>query len=303
MSRRKSRADIGAVQSRLLTITAGLSPSKSRNGSHLLAGCAPTHSAVCSLVLSTRSAVGRGSPISPVDPPTRQMHPVPGPLQVAQHDQLHEVAEVQLRRRRVEAAVRRDRARRRVPCAARTRRWSAPPALATAARRGCRSRSVLLRRASIRAGTAWIRCPAGCTACPMRRGCALRRGFAGTVRRDASAPRRARTATGMPRVAAGSGSPPPAGPCAPASAPAAGGARNSDRAAAARSASSPPSLPGQAQRPAPAGPGPAPSPARRCRPGAPPRPRGRPPPPRPAAAPRWRSPSGPQTTLAHQCIP
>ena len=32
-----------------------------------------THSAVCSLVFSTRSAVGRGSPIRPVDPPTRQM--------------------------------------------------------------------------------------------------------------------------------------------------------------------------------------------------------------------------------------
>ena len=34
---------------------------------------------------------------------------MPGPLQVPQHDQLHEVAEVQGRRRRVEAAVRRDR--------------------------------------------------------------------------------------------------------------------------------------------------------------------------------------------------
>ena len=71
-SRRKSSADIGAVQSRLSTKTAGLSPSEARNGStwrRMLA----THSAVCSLVFSTRSAVGRGSPISPVDPPTRQM--------------------------------------------------------------------------------------------------------------------------------------------------------------------------------------------------------------------------------------
>ena len=37
------------------------------------------------------------------------MHPVPGPLQVAQHDQLHEVAEVQRGGGRVEPAVRRDR--------------------------------------------------------------------------------------------------------------------------------------------------------------------------------------------------
>ena len=108
MSRRKSSADIGAVQSRLLTKTAGLSPSTSRNGSHLSLDVGHP---LGRLLLGLEDPLGRRPRVA--DQPGRAADeaddPVPGPLQVAQHDELHEVAEVQGRRGRVEAAVRRDR--------------------------------------------------------------------------------------------------------------------------------------------------------------------------------------------------
>ena len=71
-SRRKSRADIPSVQSRLLTKTAAFSPVVSRKG-RTWSWMRATHSAVCSLVFRTRSEVGRGSPMRPVEPPTRQI--------------------------------------------------------------------------------------------------------------------------------------------------------------------------------------------------------------------------------------
>jgi len=49
---------------------AGLSPSKARNG-RTCDWIRATHSATVSLELRERSAVGFGSPINPVDPPTR----------------------------------------------------------------------------------------------------------------------------------------------------------------------------------------------------------------------------------------
>ena len=79
-------------------------------------------------------------------PADQAERPVPGPLQVAQREQLHQVADVQARRRRVEAAVERDRSVRRARSAARPRRWSAPPGHATAARRGCRHGRALVGR-------------------------------------------------------------------------------------------------------------------------------------------------------------
>src|SRR5450759_2149027 len=69
MSRRKSIAVNPPVQSRLLTIVAGLSPLKSRNREIWLRSRS-THSATVSLELSTRSPDIRGSPIMPVAPPT-----------------------------------------------------------------------------------------------------------------------------------------------------------------------------------------------------------------------------------------
>ena len=50
-------------------MTAALSPSKDRNGS-IWARMLSTQEATVSLVFSVRSAVGLGSPIRPVDPPT-----------------------------------------------------------------------------------------------------------------------------------------------------------------------------------------------------------------------------------------
>ena len=85
-------------------------PPKSRNGS------------ICDRIRSTQSAtVSRGvqrplgarplgSPISPVAPPTRAERPVARPLQAPHGQDLHQVADVQARRGRVEAAVERDRA-------------------------------------------------------------------------------------------------------------------------------------------------------------------------------------------------
>ena len=68
-----------------------------------------THSATRSRGFSTRSAdLPPGSPIRPVAPPTMRDRPVPGLLQPAHGEQLHQVADVQPRRRRVEAAVKGD---------------------------------------------------------------------------------------------------------------------------------------------------------------------------------------------------
>ncbi|CAM5522465.1 hypothetical protein SALBM311S_08756 [Streptomyces alboniger] len=63
-------ADRPAVQSRLFTITAAFSPSKDRNGS-ICPRSRATQFATVSGSFSVRSAVGRGSPIWPVAPPTR----------------------------------------------------------------------------------------------------------------------------------------------------------------------------------------------------------------------------------------
>src|SRR6478609_4123877 len=108
MSRRKSRTLSGAVQSRLLTMTAGLGPSKSRKG-WICRWIRATQSAVCFLVLRIRSAVGRGSPIWAGRSTDQADHSVAGPLQFAQHDELDKVAEMQAGRGGVEAAVQGDR--------------------------------------------------------------------------------------------------------------------------------------------------------------------------------------------------
>ncbi len=70
MSRRKSIVDSDAVQSRLLTIVAALSPSKDRNGS-ICPRTRWTHSLTVSAGFITRSPASLGSPIMPVAPPTR----------------------------------------------------------------------------------------------------------------------------------------------------------------------------------------------------------------------------------------
>ncbi len=59
----------GAVQSRLLTMVAAWSPVKSRNGS-ICAWSRPTQVATTSGSFMVRSPDSRGSPISPVAPPT-----------------------------------------------------------------------------------------------------------------------------------------------------------------------------------------------------------------------------------------
>ena len=69
-SRRKSSAERLSVHSRLLTIRAAYGPVKSRNGS-ICARTRSIHPAITSREWSTRSALGRGSPIRPVAPPTR----------------------------------------------------------------------------------------------------------------------------------------------------------------------------------------------------------------------------------------
>jgi hypothetical protein len=63
-------AVIGAVQSRLLTTRAALPPSKDTYRS-TCARIFSTQAATVSLVFSARSAVGFGSPMRPVEPPTR----------------------------------------------------------------------------------------------------------------------------------------------------------------------------------------------------------------------------------------
>lgn len=63
-------ADSPCVQSRLLTMTAACGPSKSSSGA-ICARSRSTHWATTSGAFSVRSAVGFGSPISPVAPPTR----------------------------------------------------------------------------------------------------------------------------------------------------------------------------------------------------------------------------------------
>ena len=96
-SRRKSSADIGAVQSRLLTkiarvvaveVQERLAPARWMLG-HPLGG----------LLLGLEHPLRRRPRVA--DQPGRAADeaddPVPGPLEVAQHDELHEVAEVQAR--------------------------------------------------------------------------------------------------------------------------------------------------------------------------------------------------------------
>ncbi len=62
-------ADMPAVQSRLFTMSAAFSPSKDRNGS-IWVRSRVTQFAMVSGSFRVRSAVGRGSPICPVAPPT-----------------------------------------------------------------------------------------------------------------------------------------------------------------------------------------------------------------------------------------
>ncbi len=69
-SRSRLMADIPDVQSRLLTMRAAYGPSKSRNR-EICPRRRSTQPATVSGSLSTRSAVGFGSPIRPVAPPTR----------------------------------------------------------------------------------------------------------------------------------------------------------------------------------------------------------------------------------------
>ena len=104
-SRRKSSADIGAVQSRLLTRSAALSPSKSRKGRDLPLD--PRHP-LGRLLLGLQHPLGVGPGVTdePGRPTDEADDPVARPLEVPQHDELDEVAEVQRRCRRVEAAIR-----------------------------------------------------------------------------------------------------------------------------------------------------------------------------------------------------
>ncbi len=68
-SRRNSMADIGPVQSRLLTIRAATGPVNSKNGS-TWPRMRSTHPATTAGSLSVRSPLSLGSPMSPVAPPT-----------------------------------------------------------------------------------------------------------------------------------------------------------------------------------------------------------------------------------------
>ena len=96
-SRRKSRADIGAVQSEVVDHHRGWATPRraveAEEGLHERRIRA-TLAAVISAVLSTRSEVGLGSPIRPVEPPTRQIT-CARPAGSAAARRLDEVAEVQ----------------------------------------------------------------------------------------------------------------------------------------------------------------------------------------------------------------
>ena len=84
------------------------SPSPREDAAHLpRAGARPTRRR--SPVLSVRSAVGRGSPIRPVDPPTRPSGLWPASWRRRSVRIWHEVAKVQAGQGRVEPAVVRDR--------------------------------------------------------------------------------------------------------------------------------------------------------------------------------------------------
>ena len=108
MSRRNSSADSCDVQSRLLTMVAAFSPSKSRNGS-ICRRIRSTHSATVSTGLILRSESGFGSPISPVAPPTSASGRWPASCSRRAARICTRLPEVQARRRGVEADVVRDR--------------------------------------------------------------------------------------------------------------------------------------------------------------------------------------------------
>ena len=140
MSRRKSRTDIGPVQSRLLTIRAALSPLKSTILLDLARGCAPPSAATVSSLLRVRSPESLGSPIMPVDPPTSSSGRWPARCRMPGDDELHQVAEVEARRGRVEADIEGDRSGRKMAGAEPLRRWTRPAGHATSVRRARRSR-------------------------------------------------------------------------------------------------------------------------------------------------------------------
>ena len=98
----------GAVQSRLLTMRAAFSPSKLRNRSTWRAQVADP---LGDGLLGVQRALGGRARVADESGGSadESERPVPGELQPAHQQQLDEVAEVQARRRRVEAAVVRDR--------------------------------------------------------------------------------------------------------------------------------------------------------------------------------------------------
>ncbi len=148
MSRRKSSTDIGPVQSRLLTSRAALSPVEVDEPRHLAAD--PLDPAGHRLLGVQRPLAGvLGIADHAGRPADQDQRPVTGPLQVPGHDQLHQVAEVQAGRRRVEADVERDRPGVEVLRAAPPRRWSWPAGPAISVRPGHRSR----RQPSVRRPT------------------------------------------------------------------------------------------------------------------------------------------------------
>ena len=107
----------GAVQSRLLTQAPASRPSKSRNRSTWTRMPLDPFGHASRGVERALGARPLGSPTSPVAPPTR---PTAGgrPLETAQGQQRDQVADVEARRGRVEAAIERDRAlgQRRAQC-------------------------------------------------------------------------------------------------------------------------------------------------------------------------------------------
>ena len=109
MSRRKSIADSGAVQSRLLTITRGVVALEVQERPHLALDAGhPLGDRLAGVELRAPPS-GFGSPISPVEPPTRHSTRWPARCRWRSTDQLHQVADVQAGGGGVEAAVHRDR--------------------------------------------------------------------------------------------------------------------------------------------------------------------------------------------------
>ena len=103
------QALIGAVQSRLFDQPRRVVAVEVQERPHLLAG---SGAPIRGLLLGLEHPL-RGRPRvadQPGGPADQADRPGAGPLQFAQHDQLHQIAEVQARRRGVEAAVGGDRA-------------------------------------------------------------------------------------------------------------------------------------------------------------------------------------------------